>query len=70
MNNKKHSHFVAPEKSIYVSDGYDHDTFAIYAWQDLPSYTSSPVNPVRCFIEGGFETETDAKLRLVQLLRT
>ena len=61
MRRERYGHFAAPEKSIYVRDGYDRPTFAVYAWQDLPAYTCSPVNPVRCFIKGSFATLEEAQ---------
>ena len=68
MKSKKYGHFVEIEKSIYVSDGYDTGNFAIYAWQDAPSYTCGPPT-VRCFIEGGFKTRDLAEERLAEILQ-
>jgi hypothetical protein len=68
MRKPRHGYHVAPEHSIYVSDGYKQDTFAVYAWQDLPAYTSSPVNPVRCYIKGGFSTREEALQHLLHVV--
>ena len=64
---------ITEETRIYGSDGYGHQgektTYAVYAMRWLPSYTASPVNPVRVYLKGGFGTKKEAGALLMKLGR-
>jgi len=53
----KYGHHVDYQRgTTYSDDGM----FAVYAWSRLPKSTCSPVNPVRCYVAGGFTSVADA----------